>query len=64
MTPWPSSRTLVLAAAIALFVACCLLPIGYLLTIPLTSMNVASSALWLDARQQGLLRNTALLGVG
>jgi iron(III) transport system permease protein len=64
MWRWPSSRTVVIAIAVVLFVACCLLPVGYLLTFVLSSRTLADSTVWLDARQQGLVRNTALLGVG
>ena len=60
----PSSRTIVVAIAVALFVVLCVLPLAYLLTIPLSSGRVAYTAVWLDARQQALLWNTALLGVG
>jgi iron(III) transport system permease protein len=64
MSAWPSSRTVVVATAVVLFVACCVLPVAYLLTFPLSSRNVASSGEWLDARQQRLLWNTARLGMG
>jgi iron(III) transport system permease protein len=64
MGRWASSRTIVVATAALLFAACCLLPIGYLLTVPLRSGAVAGSLLSLDARQQGLLWNTTLLGLG
>ena len=47
-----------------LFVVCCLLPIGYLLFSSLSSADAAYATLWLDARQRGLLWNTALLGTG
>ena len=47
-----------------LFVACCLLPVAYVLTAPLGSFNSDLRGVWLDARQQGLLWNTARLGVG
>jgi iron(III) transport system permease protein len=60
----PSSRTVVLALAIVLFVACCVLPPAYLLTNAFSSASAADRVLWLDARQQGLLWNTALLGIG
>jgi ABC-type Fe3+ transport system permease subunit len=60
----PSSRTVVISIALVLFVACCLLPIAYLLIIPLGSGTIAYGDLRLDARQQGLLRNTTLLGAG
>jgi iron(III) transport system permease protein len=52
------------AIAIVLFVACCVLPPAYLLTNAFSSANAVDGVLWLDARQQGLLWNTALLGVG
>ena len=58
-----SSRTAVVGAAIVVFVVCCVLPVGYLLTVSLSSMD-AFSALFLDARQRQLLYNTALLGAG
>jgi iron(III) transport system permease protein len=64
MWRWPSSRTIVVATAAVLFAACCLLPIAYLLTIPLGGGPVGGDMLSLDARQQRLLWNTALLGVG
>jgi iron(III) transport system permease protein len=64
MWRWASSRTIVVATAAGLFAACCLLPIAYLLTAPLSGGPVAGSILSLDARQQGLLWNTTILGVG
>jgi iron(III) transport system permease protein len=64
MWRWPSSRTVVVATASALFGAFCLLPIVYLLTVPLRSGALGGNILSLDARQRGLLWNTALLGVG
>jgi iron(III) transport system permease protein len=64
MWRWPSSRTVVTGIAVVLFIACCVLPVAYLLTVPLSTGNVSYRALWLDARQQGLLWNTARLGVG
>jgi iron(III) transport system permease protein len=64
MWRWPSSRTVVTGIAVMLFIACCVLPVAYLLTVPLSTGNVSYRALWLDARQQGLLWNTARLGVG
>ena len=64
MGRWPSSRTVVVTIAVVLFVACCLLPVAYVLTVPLSSRPIASAGVWLDARQQGLLWNTAQLGVG
>jgi iron(III) transport system permease protein len=64
MWRWASSRTIVVATAAGLFAACCLLPIAYLLTAALRGGPVAGSILSLDARQQGLLWNTTILGVG
>ena len=64
MWRWPSSRTVVIGIAVVLFIACCVLPVAYLLTVPLSTGGVSYRALWLDARQQGLLWNTARLGVG
>jgi iron(III) transport system permease protein len=64
MWRWPSSRIVVVSISVALFVACCLLPVAYVLTAPLSTWNVGSKTVWLDARQQGLLWNTARLGVG
>jgi iron(III) transport system permease protein len=61
---WPSTRTIVVGAAVVGFAACCLLPIASLVTIPLRSASAAGSVLSLDVRQQGLLWNTTLLGVG
>jgi iron(III) transport system permease protein len=63
MSRWPSSRTAVVGIAIGVFVVCCLLPVGYLLTVSLSGMD-AYSAMALDARQRSLLYNTALLGIG
>ena len=64
MWRWPSSRTVGVTIAVVLFVACCLLPVAYVLTAPLSNWNIGSKGVWLDARQQGLLWNTARLGVG
>ena len=58
------SRTGVVGAAFAVFVVCCVLPIGYLLATTLGSASGAYAAVVLDSRQQGLLYNTALLGIG
>jgi len=60
----PSSRTVVVGSAVALFVVCCLLPIGYLLFMSLRGADASYAAVLLDARQRGLLANTALLGTG
>ena len=64
MWRWPSSRTVVVGIAVGLFVVCCLLPVGYLLTMVLRGTDGANPLVWLDARQRGLLANTALLGTG
>jgi iron(III) transport system permease protein len=64
MWRWASSRTVVVAAAAMLFAACCLLPIAYLLTVPLRGGPVPGNILSLDARQQVLLWNTSALGIG
>ena len=63
MLRWQSSRTAVVGIAIAVFVVCCVMPVGYLLVVSLSGID-ASSALVLDARQRRLLFNTALLGLG
>jgi iron(III) transport system permease protein len=63
MWRWLSSRTAVVGLAIGVFVVCCLLPVGYLLTVSLSRVD-AYSAIALDARQRSLLSNTALLGIG
>ena len=49
--------------AVAVFVVCCVLPVGYLLVVSLSGFD-ESSSLALDARQRRLLYNTALLGTG
>src|SRR5918994_6689006 len=56
------SRATVIGVAVATFVVCCVLPIGYLLATTLGSADAYAAAL--DSRQRGLLYNTALLGVG
>jgi iron(III) transport system permease protein len=61
---WFSSRTIVLTTAVMLFAACCLLPLSYLLAVPLRGGPVPVSILSLDARQQALLWNTTALGLG
>ncbi len=63
MWRWPSSRTTVVGVAVLLFVACCLLPVGYLLTL-LGGGSRASADAWLDERQRILLLNTTVLGTG
>lgn len=64
MWGWQSSRTAVIGIASVVFVVCCILPVGYLLAAPLGSTSASYGAIWLDARQRGLLFNTALLGTG
>jgi iron(III) transport system permease protein len=64
MWGWRSSRTVVIAIAIALFGMCCVLPVAYLILAPLTRTETAHRVLWLDARQQALLWNTTRLGLG
>src|SRR5688572_18197476 len=60
----PSSRTVVVGIAVTMFVACCLMPLAYLLISSLSGTKPAAGDFWLDARRQGLLWNTALLGAG
>jgi iron(III) transport system permease protein len=57
------SRIAVIGGAFAVFVVCCVLPVGYLL-LELIDGSAAYRAVLLDARQRGLLYNTALLGTG
>lgn len=64
MWGWQSSRTAVIGIAIVIFVVCCVLPVGYLLAVPLSSTVTGYGVVWPDARQRGLLYNTALLGAG
>jgi iron(III) transport system permease protein len=54
----------VIGIAVVLFGLCCLLPVGYLLTLLLSGNEAADGAIWLDGRQRGLLANTAFLGAG
>jgi iron(III) transport system permease protein len=63
MSRWLSSRTVVVGIAVVVFILCCLLPVAYLVTVSLTGVD-AFPAMALDARQRGLLFNTALLGIG
>ena len=60
MWGWRSSRTVVLGIAGALFVAGSVLPVAMVMT----SIDGAIAAFALDARQRGLLVNTAGLGIG
>ena len=61
MWGWRSSRTVVVGLGAALFVVSCVLPVAAFLT---TSLDGATAAFALDARQRRLLVNTASLGVG
>ena len=53
-----------MGGALAVFVVCCVLPIAYLLATTFAAGPRAYAAILLDSRQQRLLYNTALLGVG
>lgn len=64
MWGWQSSRTAVIGVAVMVFVVCCLLPIGYLLAVSLSTTDALPPVLVPDARQRGLLYNTAVLGAG
>jgi iron(III) transport system permease protein len=60
-----SARTAVLAAAIAAFGLFCLAPVVYMLGSVLTGdIGRTGGAVFLDARQRGLLYNTVVLGAG
>jgi iron(III) transport system permease protein len=56
------SRTVVIGTAVVVFIVCCVAPVFYLLFTSLASAETAYAAVLLDARQRGLLYNTALLG--
>ena len=58
------TRTVVIGIAVAAFVVCCVLPVGYLLVTTLAHGTAGHGVPALDSRQRGLLGNTALLGVG
>ena len=58
------SRTAVIGLAFVAFVVSCLLPVAYLLATTLGAARSAYAVVALDSRQQGLLFNTALLGIG
>lgn len=62
MWRWQSSRTVFVGGAIVLFVLCCVLPVAFLLAVSLSGTDGAYAAVWLDARERGLLYNTAVLG--
>jgi iron(III) transport system permease protein len=59
-----SSRTVVVAVAIAAFVVLCVLPVAYMFGLALADVERIVTAEWVDSRQRGLLSNTVLLGVG
>lgn len=61
MWGWRSSRTVVVGVATTLFVVICVFPIASFL---MTSLPGVTAAFALDARQWGLLVNTAVLGIG
>ena len=50
--------------AFVAFVVCCVLPVAYLLVTTLGAARSMYPVVALDSRQQGLLLNTALLGIG
>ena len=58
------SRTAVIGLAFVAFVVWCALPVAYLLATSLGAASSAYAVVALDTRQQGLLLNTALLGLG
>lgn len=65
MWEWRSSRTIVLAIAMAAFAVFCVAPVAYMVGLALTGARASQpgAALLLDSRQRSLLYNTALLGV-
>jgi iron(III) transport system permease protein len=63
MWAWRSTRTVVLAIAVAAFGIVCLLPLAYMLGQTAASGG-GYAALLLDARQRALLFNTTALGIG
>ena len=57
------ARTAVIGVAIVVLVVCSVVPVAYLVVTSLGASQAYKSVL-LDARQRGLLYNTALLGTG
>lgn len=57
------ARTVVIGVAIVVFVVCSVVPVAYLVFTSLGASQAYETVL-LDARQRGLLYNTALLGTG
>src|SRR5262245_12956605 len=65
MWGWRSSRTFVLAAAAAIFVVVCVLPVAsMLLTVAGSEAATTWTAVLLDARQLRLLSTTLVFGLG
>ena len=58
------SSAWLIGTAVVVFIICCVAPVFYLLFTSLGSAETAYAAVLLDARQRGLLYNTALLGAG
>ena len=58
------ARTVVIGTAVVVFVVCSVVPVAYLLFTALAGTGAAYTTVLLDARQRGLLFNTALLGAG
>ncbi len=58
------SRTAVIGLGFVAFVVCCVLPVAHLLVTTLGAARTGYAGVPLDSRQQGLLLNTALLGIG
>lgn len=58
------SRIVVVTLAILAFIVCSLAPVAYLLVRSLAGGSIDLAALWLDARQRGLLWSTGVLGIG
>jgi iron(III) transport system permease protein len=63
MRRWPSSRIVVVGAAIVVFVACSLLPVSYLVATSIGGLDDLR-VMALEPRQRQLLINTAALGTG
>jgi ABC-type Fe3+ transport system permease subunit len=64
MRPAHPARTVVIGGALVVFVVCAVGPVAYLLFTAAAGPPAAYAAVLLDARQRGLLYNTALLGAG
>jgi iron(III) transport system permease protein len=57
------ARTVAIGTAVVVFIVCSVVPVGYLLFTSVAPSRAYETVL-LDARQRGLLYNTALLGTG